>query len=133
MTNTSLCPTGWHLPKGGDKSNEANNEWWNLTVNGIMNGTNPANYGSQTQIYYTGTPEGADASKALRAYPTNLVYSGLYVSSSAGGRGTSGFYWSSTVSDSSYAFFEHLSSINVSPGTGSNGKHSGFTVRCVAN
>ncbi len=138
VTNTSLCPTGWHLPKGGDKSNEANNEWWNLTVNGIMNGTKPASYDSQTHPYYFGTPEGANASKALMAYPTNLVYSGIYYtgidySSSVLSRGASGLYWSSTVSNSDSAYFETLSSSYVSPGTGSNGKYRGCTVRCLAD
>ena len=35
IENTSLCPTGWRLPKGGNKSNEANNEFWNLIVTGL--------------------------------------------------------------------------------------------------
>ena len=133
VTNTSLCPTGWHLPKGGNKSNEANNEWWNLIVNGIMNGTNPANYDSAAQPNYTGTPEGADASKALRAYPTNLVYSGYYNSSSAYSRGTGGIYWSSTVRYFSYAYSEYLSSNFVSLGTSNSDKYYGLTVRCLAD
>jgi uncharacterized protein (TIGR02145 family) len=133
ITTTSLCPTGWHLPKGGNKSNEANNEWWNLTVNGIMNGTNPANYDSSTQPYYTGTPEGSDASKALSAYPNNLVYSGYYGSSSANYRGTTGGYWSSTVSSSYDAYGEYFYSPRVSPGTSSYYKYNGFTVRCLAD
>ena len=136
VTDTSLCPTGWHLPKGGDRSNEVNNEWWNLTVTGIMNGANPANYDSSSQPYYTGTPEGSDASEALRAYPTNLVYSGVYSSSSASGRGTYGIYWSSTVNGGSYyAYYEGLASSNVDPGTVSYSrrKYGGLTVRCLAD
>ena len=133
VSNTSICPSGWHLPKGGDKTNEANNEWWNLTVNGIMSGAAPANYESSTTPYYTGTPEGSDDSKALRAYPNNLVYSGGYYSSSAYGRGTDGRYWSSTIDGPYGAYYENFGSANVYPGTNSFSKYRGSTVRCLAD
>ncbi len=134
ITSTSLCPTGWHLPKGGTKSNESNNEWWSLTVNGIMNGTRPANYDSTTGPDYHGTPDGSDVSKALRAYPNNLVYSGYYGygGSSVSNRGTYGYYWSSTVHRDS-AYHESLSSTTVAPGTNSTDRYYGSTVRCLAD
>ena len=126
-----LCPAGWHLPKSGDKSNEANNEFWALIVTGINGGTNPANYSSSTRPYYTGTPEGTDASKALRSYPNNFVYSGSVYGGSVSSRGSGGYYWSSTAY-STYAYNLSFSSIGVYPGTAYNGKHYGWAIRCVA-
>ncbi len=133
VTNTSICPTGWHLPKGGKKSNEANNEFWNLFVTNIMSGTKPANYSSAIYPNYTGTPEGSDASKALRVYPNNLVYSGSYYSSSANSRGAIGFYWSGTAENPDGAYHERFSSTYVYPGTSSHYTYNGFTVRCLAD
>ena len=132
-TNTSLCPAGWHLPKGGNKSNEANNEFWSLIVTSINNGTNPANYESSTYPYYTGTPEGSDASNSIRAYPNNFVYSGYVYSGSVNYRGSRGYYWSSTANSSVSAYYLSLYSSFVYPGTGSNSKYGGWTIRCVAS
>ena len=127
-----LCPAGWHLPKGGNKSNEANNEFWALVVDGINGGTKPANYDSSTTPYYTGTPEGTDASNALRAFPNNYLYSGFVSGGSVGNRGSVGNFWSSTANSSNYAYYLYLSSSYVYPGTGDNYKYNGRTVRCVA-
>ena len=132
VTNTSICPSGWHLPKGGNKSNEANNEFWSLVVTGINNGTNPANYESSTQPFYNGTPEGSDASNKLRAYPNNFVYSGNVNGGSVYLRGSYGSFWSSTASSSFYAYILHLVSSYVYPGTNYYYKYNGWSVRCVA-
>ncbi len=131
-TSTSLCPTGWHLPKGGDKSNEANNELWSLVVDGINGGTKPANYDSETRPYYTGTPEGSDASNKLRAYPNNFLYSGYFGSSSAYNRGSYGYYWSSTAFSNNYSYYLSLYSSYVRPGTYGYYKYNGYSIRCVA-
>ena len=131
-TGTSLCPTGWHLPKGGNKSNEANNELWSLVVDGINGGTKPANYDSSTQPHYDGTPEGSDASNKLRAYPNNFLYSGYFYGSSASHRGNLGNYWSSTASDRSYSYYLYLNSSRVIPGTSYFHKGSGGSIRCMA-
>ena len=94
IENTSLCPAGWRLPKGGNKSNETNNEFWNLIVTDLNNGVNPANYDSYTYPYYTGTAEAGPVSNALRSYPNNFLYSGYYSGyfdgSSASSRGNTG-------------------------------------------
>ena len=127
-----LCPTGWHLPKGGNKSNEANNEFWALVVTGINGGTNPANYDSSTQPYYTGTPEASDASNALRAYPNNFVYSGSVNGASLNYRGSYGLYWSSTAYNNNNTYNLGLSSSYVYPGTHDGSKYYGRTIRCVA-
>ena len=132
-TNTSLCPASWHLPKGGNKSNEANNEFWSLVVTGINGGTNPANYESGTMPYYKGTPEGSNASNSIRAYPNNLVYSGSVNGGSVLNRGSYGGYWSSTAASSNSAYYLYLLSSSVYPGTGDYSKYYGWTIRCVAS
>ena len=132
-TGTSLCPAGWHLPKGGNKSNEANNELWSLVVDGINGGTKPANYDSSTYPYYTGTPEGSDASNKLRAYPNNFLYSGLFTTSSAYSRGSNGLYWSSTANGNNSSYRLYLSSSGVHPGTNNNNKYYGLSIRCTAS
>ena len=134
ITNTSLCPTGWHLPRGGNKTNEVNNEWWNLTVNGVMNGTKPIDYDNNIQPFYTDdNTEGADVSKALRTYPINYVYPGEYGSSSIINHGTVGIYWSSTVNGSYYAYRMGLSNGDAGPGAQRTGKYYGASVRCLAD
>ncbi|MBR2544516.1 hypothetical protein IKF04_04475 [Candidatus Saccharibacteria bacterium] len=132
VTATSICPTGWTLPRGGNKSNEANSDYWNLIVNGINNGTKPANYGSSNQPYYTGDPEGTNASKLLRAYPNNFLYSGVFDSSSTLNRGSRGSYWSSTARSASDSYYLSLYSTSVFPGTPGYYKYRGYSARCVA-
>ena len=131
VTNTSLCPTGWHLPLGGDKNNTTNSDFWKLSVATI--GAEPANTTSNTYPYYTNNSntEGTDASKALRAYPNNFVYSGYFSTSSAVNRGSSGNYWSSTANNNNNSYNLNLNSTNVNPGTNNNNKNNGRTVRCV--
>ena len=132
VTSTSVCPTGWHLPKGGDKSNEANNEFWSLVVTGNNNGTNPANYESSTVPYYTGTAEAGPVADKLRSYPNNFVYSGYVYNGSVNSRGAYGFYWSSTALSSYRAYYLSLNSSNVNPVASADFKYNGRTVRCVA-
>ena len=131
-TGTSLCPTGWHLPKGGNKSNEANNEFWSLVTTGLNNGTKPANYDSSTYPNYTGTPEGSDVSKLTRNFPNNFLYSGYFSTSSAYYRGSYGLYWSSTANIYYSSYYLYLYSSYVYPGTNYNFKYGGLSIRCVA-
>ena len=132
VTNTSICPAGWHLPKGGDKTNESNNELWTLIVKNINNGVNPANYSSSTRPYYSNANEGPDVSRAIRAYPNNFIYSGI-----SGGtvyyRGDFGFYWTSTTQESGYAYYMTFSSNRVHPGTNNYYKFFGGTIRCIVS
>ena len=131
--DTSLCPTGWRLPKGGDKSSEPNNEFWSLIVEGINGGSKPNNYDSSDAPYYSGNTEGATASEALRSYPNNFIYSGGFVNSVSSNRGAIGYYWSSTTSIPQSAFILQFSNSSVYPGTIVNGKRGAINVRCVAS
>ena len=131
VTGSSLCPSGWHLPKGGNKSNESNNEYWLPIVNII--GATPANYGSSTTPYYTGSEEGLNATNAVKAFPYNLIYSGYFSNSSAYTRGTYGDYWTATARNASYANFMTLGGNSVYPGDRALSKANGYTIRCVAD
>ncbi|MBQ1298468.1 hypothetical protein IIY24_01335 [Candidatus Saccharibacteria bacterium] len=129
---TSLCPTGWRLPRGGNKSNEANNDFWNLVVNELNGGTKPANYESQVRPYYTGTAEAGPVDKKIRKYPNNFIYSGnITGGGSANSRGSYGEYWSSTAYDRYYAYKLVFYNSGVYSGTYNNAKYGGLALRCV--
>jgi uncharacterized protein (TIGR02145 family) len=132
VTTTSICPTGWTLPRGGNKNNEEKNDYWKLVVDGINNGTKPTNYwNTELYLYYGGTPEGSNASMALRSYPNNFLYSGGFISSSVHDRGRFGTYWSSTAYNANNSYSLSLGSSFVRPGTYNYTKHYGYSARCV--
>lgn len=114
--NTSICPSGWRLPYGRDTGNgTASGGFYNLNyrINDNSNVTD------------------ATASKNLRAYPNNFVYSGRFSYSSAYTRGSYGLYWSSTANYSSRAYYLNFGSSSVNPGTSYVIKYNGVLVRCV--
>ena len=127
-----ICPLGWHLPRGGNKTQESTNELWQLVVTGINNGVNPANYNSSSTPYYTGTPEGTNVSNALRSYPNNYVFSGYVNGSSIQHRNSRAGYWSASGSSTNQAYGMDFDANGVAPGTYSDNKYYGRAVRCVA-
>ena len=137
--NTSLCPRGWKLPRGGNKTREATNDFWALAVVGINNGTNPANYDSDNNPYYDGTPEGSNMSNKLRAYPNNFLYSGYYYTWPSSGesrtsdRGIRSVYWASTTSGSFNSYTLNMYSSRLYPGTNTSIKNTGATIRCMVS
>ena len=132
-SGTSLCPTGWHLPKGGNKSNEANNELWSLVVDGINGGTKPANYDNSTNPSYTGAAEAGPVADKLRTYPNNFLYSGYFLTSSARERGSGGYYWSSTALSNGSSYLLYLTNSYVRPGITNSSKYSGYSIRCTVS
>ncbi|MBQ3320844.1 hypothetical protein IJG71_01805, partial [Candidatus Saccharibacteria bacterium] len=128
---TSLCPTGWRLPRGGNKSNEANNEIWNLVVNELNGGTKPANYDSSTYPYYNGATEVNPVNKKIRKYPNNFLYSGDIYGSSVNNRGSYGVYWSSTAYGSSSAYYLGFESLRFYVGATYVYRSNGYALRCV--
>ena len=124
-----LCPTGWHLPISGRKANVDVSDFWKLSRATI--GADPANF-ANNYFYYTGTPEGTEASSKMRSYPVNYLYSGYVYGGSLYDRGSYGYFWSSTAFSSNSAYYLYLDSSNVGPGSLSGSKYSGNTVRCVA-
>ena len=135
VTATSICPTGWRLPIGGQTTVNTTGDFYVLTKT-LMGGTEPNTNNTNGYGYYQGIVDnvdlGATASKVLRAYPTNVVYSGYFNGSSAIHRGSNGNYWSSSVNSSSYAYSLYLGSSLVYPGTSGYYKGNGFSVRCIA-
>jgi uncharacterized protein (TIGR02145 family) len=127
----SICPKGWSLPRGGNKSREATNDSWSLIVTGLNGGNNPANYASSTTPYYTGSAEAGPVANALRAYPNNFVYSGYIYSGSVNNRGSGGYYWSSTANGRDTAYRLYLFSTDVYPGNYNFDKFNGCTIRCI--
>ena len=126
-TGTSLCPADWHLPKGGSSANASNSEFWQygLAIMGNAPSNNSAYQSSETNA------NGDTATKALRKYPNNFLYSGYFTTSSAIGRGSYGYYWSSTASNSNYSYLLLLYSSNVNPGTNNYSKSLGQSIRCT--
>lgn len=115
--NTSICPAGWYLPTGKD-------------ANGVFGQLDVAIGGTGTGGYQE---EAAEASNRWRSFPNNYVYSGLWGTAPAYGRGETGRYWSSSTTNYYYAYGVELSSISVEPGTYivSNNNYLGESVRCV--
>ena len=133
--NTSLCPTGWRLPTGGNKARieaDDNNEFWNLIVDELNGGTNPANYSSSTAPYYNGSAEAGPVDKLIRSYPNNFLRSGDVNGGSVNSRGSYSSYWSSSADSTNYAYSLFFYSAYVGPGTGSYVKYVGSSVRCVS-
>ena len=133
---TSLCPTGWRLPRGGQNTVTAgqNGDFYVLTT--TLTGMVPNNANSG-YAYYSGTVDGTNvgklASDSLRNYPNNFLYSGYFYTSSARGRGSYGGYWSSTAYSNYNSYRLYLDSSNVSPGTSRDYKYCGFSIRCTVS
>ena len=136
VTNTSLCPTGWRLPQGGDKtriSSNDDNDFWNLTVDALNNGTNPTNYNSITTPFYTSTTEVSPILNKLKSFPNNFLYSGYYSNTSPANRGSYGQYWSSTAYNSGSSYVMRLYNTSIYPGTNGIARYVGNTVRCIVS
>ena len=134
-TSTSICPSGWRLPQGGDKTRiESNddNDFWNLTVDALNGGTNPVNYDSNLTPYYNGATEAAPITAKLRSYPNNFLYSGRFYSSSISSRGSYGAYWSSTSYGNYYSYEFNLNDSIVRP-TSNSDKYNGYSIRCMVS
>ena len=133
---TSLCPTGWQLPQGGNKTrveSKNDNDFWNLTVDALNGNTNPANYNSSTTPYYTGISEAGPVANKLRSYPNDFLYSGYFSTSSSAFAGNYGSYWTSTAGNYSSSYRFSLGNSMVYPGTNNSLKEYGQTIRCIAS
>ena len=131
ITTTSICPTGWHVPRGGDNQNTANNEYLALGV--ALTGALPTNYSSQN-YGYTGDPEGINASRLFRSYPNNFLFSGSVYATSLFARGNYGYYWSSTIGDfyGIMAYEFNIAPSGLVPGNFDSSNVVGHTIRCIA-
>ena len=111
---TSICPSGWRLPSGGNSGS------------GVASGGFAY---LSSQIGGTG----ADSAKAWRAYPNNFLLSGTFFGSGMDSlyRGERGHCWSSTVVNYMYVYVAQLQSSSMYPGTLSSTKGTGYNIRCI--
>lgn len=122
VTNTSICPAGWHLPTGTGTGGFGQ----------LSNSLGGYNENDEAYDMYDSTePTGMVMSATLRSYPNNFVYSGHYYYSNAYSRGNYGVYWSSTADNSNNAYDLNFGSDYVRPGTYSFNKYYGRPIRCV--
>ena len=126
IENTSLCPAGWRLPKGGQTTVNTTADFY-ILGKALMNNQEPDGYYGDT---LTNTA-GDTATKAFRKYPNNFLYSGSFNGSSALSRGNNGYYWSSTVYSNLNSYLLSLYSSGVYPGTSSGNKYGGYAIRCT--
>ena len=120
---TSICPTGWRLPVGSQSTTTNSFGALSVALGGPANGA---------AAYSSSTPTGTEMSKVFRSYPNNFLYSGYFSTSSASSRGRYGYYWSSTASNNYYSYTLILYSSSVYPGTNSDHKYYGQSIRCTA-
>ena len=128
-----ICPTGWHVPSDA--------EWTQLTdyvgsQSQYVCGGNSANiamalasttgWNSGTNACAVGNNPGANNATGFSAFPAGFC-SGYY-----GGFGANALYWSSTESNSSYAWERLLYCNDAVVGRyGGYNKDEGYSVRCV--
>ena len=128
-----ICPAGWTLPIGGQNTVNTNNNFYVLTKT-LMGNVEPNQNNSNGYGYYDNTPvntSGDTATKAIRKYPNNFLYSGNVVGSSVLNRGSYGYYWSKSATNSYAAYNLTFSSSLVGPSSNYY-KDYGFSVRCLA-
>ncbi|MBO7718051.1 hypothetical protein J6S37_00955, partial [Candidatus Saccharibacteria bacterium] len=134
ITTTSICPTGWRLPTGGQTTINTTADYYVL-VKATMNNQEPDQGATNGYAYYSNNvtnTNGDTAMTALTSYPNDFISSGYFLDSSMYARGNSGYYWASTAGTSYYVSYNlHFSNSSFWPGTGSQNKNTGFSIRCV--
>jgi uncharacterized protein (TIGR02145 family) len=116
---SSICPAGWHLPRGGDGTT-AQNEF--AVLNSAMYNGSLAGYGSTSDTKYT----------------QNWWHTGLFAGPRSGyyhsgfaSQGGNGYFWSSSAYSSTYAWYLYFNYVYVYPGAYDSNKYYGRAVRCV--
>jgi uncharacterized protein (TIGR02145 family) len=99
-----ICPKNWRLPTGGS--------------------------GGEFQALYATSQFGSTYTEFLPSGAFAGVYSGLYYDEFSG-RGSHGYFWSSSVSSTAGAYGLSITSSSVGP-TGGIQKDAGSAVRCLA-
>ncbi|MBR0488264.1 hypothetical protein IJJ39_01145 [Candidatus Saccharibacteria bacterium] len=124
----SICPKGWRLPTAttSDAAANSNNNWetgdfWLMATQ----------YGMPTSSYYE-NPDNPPTFLSLAGPGTtpNFLLSGYFNGTSFSDGGSYGYYWSSTVNGSSYAYDLFFGSGSVYPADYSS-RRRGFPVRCL--
>lgn len=109
-----LCPVGWHIP--------SKTEW--TTLIDYLGGTN--NAGRSMKSTNGWNPNNGDNYSGFTALPGgtrgNLIYSGL---------GTQGWFWSSSIKNTDFAWFLDIYSDTWYAGFGNGSYIYGLSCRCV--
>ena len=121
----SICPKNWRLPNAARSDNEYN-EFGRLfykadITTSLANGNNSVSY-----------KDGTKGFNKLRSDPYFFVRSGNIYIDTLYDSGVDGRYWSSTVSNGSYAYYLYFLSSGLWPASLRYGRELGWSVRCVA-
>jgi uncharacterized protein (TIGR02145 family) len=140
IAGTSICPKGWKLPLGDASSGDIS-QGESLYSNRVGSFSyldrKLGGSGDTTGTNASGIAAGTAQSERWRSFPVNLVYSGEIDGedneiSSVYGRGSNGYYWTSSASGSNFAYHVLFGKNHIRPGTGSTSKYDGYSVRCIA-
>ena len=115
-----VCPTGWHLPT------DAAFETLRTAVGGYSTAGTKLKSTSDWNDFEGKSGNGVDA-YSFSALPAGLrYYDGNYYD-----EGLTAFFWSSTESNSNYAYYMYLDYDGDNAGLNDDYKNYGFPVRCV--
>ena len=116
-----VCPTGWHVPTDGEWTTLSTSLGGEIVAGGKLKET--------TTTHWSSPNTDATNETGFTALP------GGYrdVSGSFGLVGTYSFWWSSSISGTTYAWYRYLVNSNGSIAGGDNDQKAGFYVRCLAN
>ncbi|MBR2836750.1 hypothetical protein IKE79_00135, partial [Candidatus Saccharibacteria bacterium] len=91
-------------------------------------------YGTNTTSTNTNNKfNGKIGMAVFRSWPNNFLFSGRQNGAATYHRGAYGLYWSSTALSTQSAYDLSLGTSNVYPGTASDYKYYGYSVRCLIN
>ena len=117
--NRNICPVGWHVPTDNDWTTLESHLGGSTLAGGKMKGIN----------YWSSPNTGADNSSGFTAFPGGFrdgngfgVFSAFSYSS---------YYWSSTINNSSSAWFRSMFYKDSILKSANNSKALGFSVRCI--
>ncbi len=131
--NTSLCPTGWKLPRGGGKVRVegGTNDFYTLS-SATIDIAPTACLNDDPCWTDDNNTDGTNASKAMRAYPNNFVYAGIVETNLIYHHGSKGFYWSSSAATGfTISYSASILSTSVDPAGSGTFKYDGISIRCL--
>jgi uncharacterized protein (TIGR02145 family) len=119
-----LCPTGWHVPKDAEWTRLTNHLGGSSVAGGKMKTTGTLSAG--TGLWFAPNTAATNSSGF-----SGLPGGNRGISSSFSSRGSSGYWWSSSESVTSKAYYQPLSYSAGFAYRHTNDKQGGFSVRCL--
>jgi uncharacterized protein (TIGR02145 family) len=114
----NACPVGWHVA--------TNAEWTTLSTY-LGGDVVSAGKLKETGINNWANPNVATNETGFTALPGGYrAQSGTF-----GLMGTYGFWWSATISGTTYAWYRYMFNSTGNNSSGDNDQHAGFSVRCL--